>query len=358
MGSLLSKTLLLFVLCTATILVLTTPLFYLLTKHFYAEDMISIIRAVERGEGIPPLDLERDIMEGVMLQLILIFLVVSLSLFITIRFITRRLWQPFDDTLRKTEQFTPAHNILPQFLPTDITEFARLNRSLDSMMRKDMETFRIQKEFIENASHELQTPLAVVRSKLDLLMQENLTERQMLLVSDLYGLTTRMSHLNRNLLLLAKIDNTQYSDTEEVDIAALISESLPLYSMLRQEMPLHVDDCRTNRHIRLRANPTLLECLLKNLIVNAICHSKSDSGEVRILMEDSRLTVINGSDNGMPLDAAMLFRRFRRGNAQGQNGNGLGLAIVKAICDIHGWTVKYRFVDNKHRFVINFYKGY
>ncbi len=350
--SLLSKTLLQFALCTAAIFALTAPLFYLLTEHFYAEDMIDIIEAVEHGQGIPPLDLERDIMAGMMLQFLLIFLAVSLSLSITMRFITRRLWLPFDDTLRKAERFNLAQDTLPQFVPTDIREFIRLNRSLERLMRKDRETYRIQKEFTENASHELQTPLAVIRSKLDLLMQEDLTEGQMRLVSDLYGLTMRMGHLNRNLLLLAKIENAQYAATEEADIASLLSDSQPLYDALQGRTTLHVDDRRKNRHTMIRANSVLLECLLKNLIVNAIRHSASGS-EVRIIVEDESLTVCNVSADGKPLDRATLFHRFRSGDVR-QKGNGLGLAIVKAVCDLHHWTVEYRFEAGKHCFSVCF----
>lgn len=350
--SLLSKTLSQFTLCTTVILVLTAPLFYLLTKHFYAEDMIDIIMAVERGEGIPPLDLERDIMAGMMLQFLLIFLVVSLSLFITMRFITRRLWLPFDDTLRKAEQFNLAQDTLPQFAPSNIHEFIRLNRSLDSMMRRNRETFRIQKEFTENASHELQTPLAVIRSKLDLLMQEDLTEQQMCLVSDLYELTMHMGHLNRNLLLLAKIENAQYTATEEVDIMALLSDSRPLYDALQGESSLRVADRRTNHHTMIRANTVLLECLMKNLIVNAIRHSASGS-KVQIIVEDKKLTVCNASADGEPLDKDTLFRRFRSGDVQ-QKGYGLGLAIVKAICELHHWSVEYRFEMERHCFSVYF----
>lgn len=350
--SLLSKTLLQFALCTAAIFALTAPLFYLLTKHFYAEDMIDIILSVERGEGIPPLDLERDIMEGMMLQFLLIFLVVSLSLFITMRFITHRLWIPFDDTLRKAEQFNLTQDTLPRFMPTNIREFVRLNRSLDALMRKDCETFRIQKEFTENASHELQTPLAVICSKLDLLMQENLTERQMILVSDLYELTVRMGHLNRNLLLLAKIENVQYAATEEVDVVSLLSQSLPFYETLQSGVTLHVEDRRMNHRTMLRANTVLLDCLMKNLIVNAIRHSASGC-EIQIIVEDERLTVGNVSADGEPLDEKTLFRRFRSGDVK-QKGNGLGLSIVKAVCDLHHWTVAYRFEAGKHCFSVCF----
>ncbi len=351
--SLLYKTLKQFTCCVIFCFVLTAPLFYLLTKYFYAEDMMNIIEAVEHGEGLPPLDLEQDIIAGMMLQFLLIFLVVALALFITMRFATKKLWLPFDDTLQKVEQFNLAQSNIPLFMDTDIHEFTRLNHSLEQLMKKDKETYRIQKEFTENASHELQTPLAIIRSKLDLLMQEDLNETQMPLVSDLYNLTIRMGHLNRNLLLLAKIENEQYTTLEEVDIVSLLSDSLPLYDTLRNDINLHLDDHRMNRNKKLRANPVLLECLLKNLIVNAIRHSTSN-GEIHILVEDDYLTVSNSSTDGIPLNTNTLFCRFRPGDVR-QKGNGLGLAIVKAICDFHHWTVRYQFKAKCHQFIVNFY---
>lgn len=351
--SLLSKTLRLFACCTAVCFVFTVPLFYLLTKYFYAEDIIDIIEAVEQGQGIPPLDLEQDIIAGMMLQFLLIFLVITMALFLTVRFATKKLWQPFDDTLRKAEQFNLAQSEIPIFVETNIQEFARLNHSLGQLMKKDKDTYRIQKEFTENASHELQTPLAIIRSKLDLLMLENLTESQMQLVSDLYELTMRMGYLNRNLLLLAKIENAQYTVLEEVDIATLLADSLPLYETLQNGKTLHMYDYRINRNRKLLANSVLLECLLKNLIVNALRHSK-EKGEVQIWVEDNSLTVSNESTDGKPLDADTLFGRFRPGNVR-QKGNGLGLAIVKAICDFHHWIVKYKFEAGSHHFIVNFH---
>lgn len=349
--SLLSETLRLFAGCIAVCFVLTAPLFYLLTRHFYAEDMIDIIEAVEQGQSIPPLDLEQDIVAGMMLQFVLIFLAVSLAMFITLRLAARKLWLPFDDTLQKAERFNLAQGDIPEFAATRIHEFARLNHSLEQLMRKDKETYRIQKEFTENASHELQTPIAVIRGKLDLLMQEELTESQARLVADLYGLTMRMGHLNRNLLLLAKIDNAQYTAMETVDVVAILSDSLPLYDTLRNGRALYMQDCRARRNSKLRANPVLLECMLKNLIVNAIRHSAS-GGEVRVTVGDSGITVSNESADGTPLDTAPLFHRFRTGDAR-QKGNGLGLAIVKAVCDFHGWTVEYRFEAGCHLFVVS-----
>ena len=351
--SLVSKTLRLFAGCTAACFLLTAPVFYLLTKYYYAEDMIDVIEAMERGQGIPPLDLEKDIMAGMMLQFLLIFIVISIALFFTLRFATKRLWQPFDDTLQKAEQFSLAQSEIPLFAETDIQEFARLNHSLGQLMKKDQDTYRIQKEFTENASHELQTPLAIIRSKLDLLMQENLQEGQMRLVSELYELTMRMGHLNRNLLLLAKIDNAQYSALEDVDLAALIADSLPRYETLQNDKSLRIDDRRNDRGKKLLANSALLECLLKNLIVNALRHAKPNA-EVAIRIDDSCLAVSNESIDGKPLNAESLFRRFRSGDV-GQKGNGLGLAIVKAICDFHHWTVEYKFEARRHHFIVTFF---
>lgn len=376
--SLLSKTLKQFAICAAICFILTAPAFYLLTKYYYAEDMIDIIKAVSRGEGVPPIDLEQDIVAGMMIQYFLIFCVFTIAMFITMRFVTKKVWEPFDDTLRKAEQFNLAQNNIPLFADTDIEEFNRLNLSLERLMKKDRETYRIQKEFTENASHKLQTPLAIIRSKLDLLMQGKLGEKELKLVSDLYQLTMRIGHLNRNLLLLAKIENAQYTTLQEVDVAEMLSESLPLYEALQNGTTLKLvdeNDANTkdigysyHHHLKVQANPVLLECLLKNLIVNAIRHSPS-KGEIQLIVGNHQLIVSNDSidrKNGKPLDSKTLFQRFRSGDNQQsspntpsieaprQKGNGLGLAIVKAICDFHHWSIEYHFEDGKHQFIVHF----
>lgn len=327
------------------------PLFYLITKHFYAEDMIDIIESVKKGQGIHDLDFEWDIVEGMMLQYLLVFTVVFLS-YLSMHFITRHLWQPFNDTLREMERFNLERGDIPKLEKTDIREFDHLNRSLIRLMERDRKTFRMQKEFSENASHELQTPLAVMRGKLDLLLQEEMSERQTQLVSDLYQLTSRMSHLSRDLLLLAKIDNAQYAQQEEIDITATLKVSLPMYDLLYPGITIHLNDLRTNRTVRLRANPFLLESLLKNLVVNALHHTVSGKA-IRILIEEDLLEVSNPSADNVPLDTSSLFLRYQSSEVQ-SGGNGLGLAIVKAVCDFHGWTVRYEFRQSIHYFIVTF----
>lgn len=342
--SLVYRTLMQLFACSAIIFLLMTPAFYLLTKHFYAEDLIDVIAAVEKGLEIPPLDLERDIMAGVMLQFLLIFATMTVALFITMRFITRRLWQPFDDTLLKAESFNLAQSDVPEFEDNGILEFARLNDSLRLLMSRSKETYRIQKEFTENASHELRTPLAVTRSKLDLLMQEELTEIQASIVSELYRLNTRMEHLNRNLLLLAKIENKQYHNSRTIELGSFIKALLPQYDMHRPGCNVV---CTTGGAQTVTANAMLFECMLSNLIINAIRHT--DSGTVVIDLRRDAVIEISNPAAGGPLDESAIFRRFHSGT---KGGNGLGLAIVKAICDYHRWSVGYSYADARHIFTI------
>ena len=208
------------------------------------------------------------------------------------------------------------------------------------------------KDSLEDKVEGLQTPLAVVCGKLDLLMQEDLTKRQMELVADLYELTMRMGKLNRNLLLLAKIENAQYATTDDVDLMGMLQEAQRLVGTLQGRVTLRVDDRRTDRTATLRANSVLLECLLKNLIVNAMRHSAYGC-EVQIELDDERMHITNPAADGKPLDTQKLFHRFSSGDVS-DKGNGLGLAIVKAICDFHHWSVEYSFEDGRHGFVVCF----
>lgn len=226
--SLMYKSLTQFIVCVAILLLLATPLFYWLTKSFYAEDIIDIIEAVQQGKPVPALDLEEDILHGIMIQFALIVTVLGVAIVLTMRFISGRLWQPFDKTLEAIEHFKLENGVCPQLAESDTKEFVRLNIALQRLMTDSLHSYRLQKEFTENASHELQTPLAVFQSKLDLLLQQpELTERQAAIIQDLYQMNSRLSRLNRNLLLLAKMENNQFSRTESVDVITVINDLQP-----------------------------------------------------------------------------------------------------------------------------------
>ena len=338
--SLMYKSLTQFIVCVAILLLLATPLFYWLTKSFYAEDIIDIIEAVQQGKPVPALDLEEDILHGIMIQFALIVTVLGVAIVLTMRFISGRLWQPFDKTLEAIEHFKLENGVCPQLAESDTKEFVRLNIALQRLMTDSLHSYRLQKEITENASHELQTPLAVFQSKLDLLLQQpELTERQAAIIQDLYKMNSRLSRLNRN----------QFSRTESVDVITVIKDLQPYLESLSGGLILKQNFSTAS--LPIKANRSLLESMVNNLVVNAVRHNKT-SGEITVFLSDNRLMVSNTSDDAA-LDADQIFNRFYRPSEK-TTGNGLGLSIVKAVCDYHGWKILYAYADGKHQFVVIF----
>lgn len=349
MKSLSRKMLTQFAVCIVLLLLLAMPLFYFLTKHYYAEDMIDIVEAVGQGQPIPALDLEEDIMHGIMIQFGVIAFVLAVAVVLTVRFISRRLWKPFDETLLRIEHFRLEDGRLPDLPESDVTEFVRLNHTLTALMYNSLTSYRTQKEFTENASHELQTPLAVFQSKLDLLLQQpDLTRQQADLMQGLYETSNRLSRLNRNLLLLAKIDNHQYEQMENIGLSDFLDRLLSSQECLMGNIVLHKD---FQTSLTIRANRTLLESLVNNLVVNAVRHNRPN-GEISLVLTGRQLTVSNISDE-LALNGRQVFNRFYRSSEKAK-GSGLGLAIVKAVCEYHGWTVCYRYKEGMHCFTIEF----
>ena len=348
--SLMSKSLTQFAVCLAALLLLATPLFYLLTRNYYAEDMADLVEAVRQGSPLPATDLEADILQGLVLQFVLTVSVVGVAMLLTMRIISRRLWKPFDRTLAAMEAFRLEEGHVPQLPDSSTREFARLNDVVSALMRESVDSYRVQREFTENASHELQTPLAVFQGKLDILLQQpGLTEEQAAIIQDLYRMTGRLSRLSRNLLLLAKMEDNQFGKAEETDMAALIKGLTPYFESLsgglQPDMSIIVES------LPLHANRTLAESMVSNLLVNAVRYNRP-GGTVSVTLTADSLEVSNTSDVP-PLDPARIFNRFYRPTAK-TSGNGLGLAIVKAVCEYHGWTIAYSCPDGRHTFTVRF----
>lgn len=339
-----------FVVCMVVLLFFAAPLFYWLTKSYYAEDMIKLIETIQSGQPIPRLDLEEDIIEGMMIQFGVITVVLGVAVVLTVSLVSRRLWRPFYNTLEAVDGFRLEDGVLPALPESRIKEFAYLNSVLRHFMTGCIKSFRVQKEFTENASHELQTPLAVLKSKLDILSQlPEITERQATIIQDLNQITNSMSQLNRNLLLLAKMENNQFDGTGYVDVVDVVKSLMPYLESLSDGLKLNAD-CQVSR-LQVRANRPLLESMFSNLVVNAVRHNKAD-GEIVISVTADSLIVANTSDGG-ELDGTRIFERFYR-PTQDTKGCGLGLSIVKAVCKYHGWSVNYSYNDGWHEFKVIF----
>jgi signal transduction histidine kinase len=237
---------------------------------------------------------------------------------------------------------------------TRISEFRQLNKTLDRMAKKMRRDYINLKEFNENASHEIQTPLAIIKSKLELLIQgEGLNEEQMGMINSVYEAATRMSRLNQGLLLISKIDNNQFHHTEQVDLQKVMEKTLKHFEEI-----IDLKKIRILHHFNAPAcpqmNPALSEILVSNLVSNSIRHNVEE-GEIRITMDSDGFEIAN---TGHPLTISPdeLFRRFRKSDRT-TDSVGLGLAIVKKIVQLYQFDIRYEVKENLHRIKVNIHSS-
>ena len=299
-----------------------------------------------------PMIENKDLLATMGSQYGLLFLALLVSLTILQRIMSKKLWKPFYDTLDKIEGFKLESGQKPDFEQTTTIEFSRLNEKLNGLMVDNITIYKQQKEFIENASHELQTPLAVFKSQLDILLQQpGLTQSNTEIIRSLYAVSARMTRLNKNLLFLARIDNAQLSNMEVVDFVKILHDQLMYLRELAESEGLTVHE-ETGNSLNLKANKLLVESLINNMVVNAIRHNVKE-GIINIKVDSNCFKVSNtGIDHA--LDQDKVFRRFSRSSEQ-KKGNGLGLAIVQQICIMHGWEVSYNYENNLHIFGVKMF---
>ena len=268
------------------------------------------------------------------------------------RNISRKLWAPFYETLSKIQGYEFNKHASIDLKKTNTTEFMDLNRCLENLLNKNYDTYLVQKEFTENASHELQTPLAIFQSQLELLMQTSpLTEEQAGLINSLETNNKRLARLNRSLLLLTKIENEEYQPTEFIDISELVKKFIQSYQYYFQKKELKIME-EYNDPMLIQANKTLIEILISNLISNAVRHNII-GGRLWIALQGGVLSIKNsGAEEGLETDK--IYRRFYKKGSE-KDGLGLGLAIVQRICNISHFSIQYLHPDGMHEFKINFF---
>ena len=266
---------------------------------------------------------------------LLFFLILIVGFWILNRRLSKKIWQPFQDTLQKLKSFQLNSQKQIEFQETDTIEFAELNATLDKLLQHSITTYKNQKEFTENASHELQTPLAVLKNKLDILLQSNdLTERQYHIAEEMNKALIRSSRINKNLLLLAKIENSQFNNSELISFDTLVIQSMDALQEHFKEKNISIGS-HILPDVEVKGNSGLTEVLINNLIINAIRHTVP-GGAVRVVLEKSGFEVRNSG--GQALNPDLLFKRFSRMSAD-NSGSGLGLSIVQEVCKLHGWPV-------------------
>jgi Signal transduction histidine kinase len=284
---------------------------------------------------------------------LLMVLILLFSLFLINRILLGRIWKPFHNTLTQIKQFNVLgkNNIVLD--KSDIDEFIELNQAVNTMTKRVSQDFNEIKSFTENASHEIQTPLAIINSKLELLSQsEHLKEYQMNTIQSIFDASHRLSKLNQSLLLLTKIDNKQFTQKEEIDFSHVVHEHLENFDELitAKRITLLTD---IKKKVSLCINESLAGILVSNLVTNAIRHN-IEKGAIDIRLTASDFSI---SNSGVPLgcDPAELFERFRKDQA-GSESLGLGLSIVKKICDQYNFRINYSNAGEKHSVVVSFGK--
>ncbi len=269
--------------------------------------------------------------------LILLFVLLLLN-----RLLFNRLWQPFHSTLSQLSKFEVTNVSEIQFQPTEITEFKELNDTVGKMTHSVKRDYHALKSFTENASHEIQTPLAIIQSKLELLTQgENLKEEQLISIQTIQQASNRLSKLNQSLLLLTKIENQQFQLQHEVNFEDLFNRMFSEYEELLQAKNIRVEK-KVEAPCFASMNDALSEILVSNLLVNAIKHN-IEGGKITVELHRTGFSICNSGPQ-IESDPMELFGRFIK-QQPGSDSLGLGLAIVKTICQRYNFNVVYS-VDN------------
>lgn len=295
---------------------------------------------------------KRNLALGVAILFTAVIILLLAGIFLLNKYLSQKIWKPFYDTLRQIEAFEIDKDLVPSFLPTKIEEFSRLNKSLGNLIEKNIAIYKNQREFVENAAHELQTPLALFQGRIDNLMQMQLTREQAEILEALNADVGRLNRLNKNLLLLSKIEKDHFFKTEHVSVNEHAEKILPFFKEQASGRGLSVT-YRNDGILAINSNPVLVEVLLNNLFQNAIRHSAAN-GKIMVTIDERRVTFKNSGVSELNIER--LFNRFAK-VASSTKGNGLGLAIIRKITELNQWGMHYTFVDGFHIFVIDFTPG-
>ena len=289
---------------------------------------------------------KKDLREAIFYLLIGLFTTLLIAILLINIWVFHRIMKPFYRLLEWLDNFRLDKKNEPLDNPTNTTEFRKLNVAVNRFAVHSEEIFEQQKQFIGNASHEIQTPIAVCQNRLEMLMEdETLTEQQMGEIVKTYQTLEYVSKLNKSLLLLSKIDNSQFAKTKEISLNEVLHRYSDDYREVYHYRGITLD-IQEKATFRVQMNETLAVVLVTNLLKNAFVHN-IDKGMIRVEITSSSIRFGNtGAD--VALDDKRIFERFYQGSRKREGSTGLGLAIVHAICRQCRLQVRYRFLDGMH----------
>jgi signal transduction histidine kinase len=278
---------------------------------------------------------------------VLLLLIFGLLLFLNNR-LSLKLWRPFYQNIERLKLFSFQENKKLELQASDIDEFNDLKTSLILLTSKLQMDYKSLKEFTENASHEIQTPLSIISLNLEEVLQEDHSESNYKKLYACYQSTQRLSKLNEKLLLLAKLDNDQFNEIKSVNFNDLLTEKIEELAPLFENRSLKVN-MEAGTAFILDIDLILANILLVNLLSNAIKHSPSDT-EIKIEITGESISIANQTKAIVDVD--LIFKRFKKGN-EASNSTGLGLSIAKRISEVSNLELNANCTENNFKIAIN-----
>ena len=292
--------------------------------------------------------IEREYWLSVLMVVAWIFVFMLITIVFFGEMIARNLYMPFYSLLEQMKKFDVRKGEQIQVINTNTTELDELNKLFTQMADKSIQQYKLLKEFTENLSHELQTPLANLKGKIELLLNTDLNQEQMQTLSVMYDELNRMSTLNRSLVLLMSLEDHEVAP-QQVNFSEALKETILQYEDII-EMGGKTLNVSIQDNIYISINPMLLQIVLSYLINNASSHN-IENGIVEITLTSTFLEIKN-TGNPSNLTNENIFNRFKKGTS-GSSSLGIGLAMVKKIVDVYGYKITYKTQNNLHIFILD-----
>ena len=289
-----------------------------------------------------------DLQQSILGWIIALYVGIILILLLLNMWIFRRNMKPLYALLSWFNNYKIGSGNTPLSTKQNITEFKNLYQAVTMSVDRNEKLYEQQKLFIGNASHEMQTPLAICLNRLEMLMEdENLTEKQMEEIAKTHKTLENITRMNKSLLLLCKIENGQYADMKDVSVNSMIHQYTDVFSEVYAYKNITVSLSETSS-LQMRINESLAVMLVSNLLKNAYLHN-SDNGRIEVVIKDKGFMVTNTGKNA--LDSSKIFTRFYQGSKK-EGSTGLGLALVYTICKANNINIVYEFKDGMHVFEV------
>ena len=294
---------------------------------------------------------EYTLIDILLWDVVWLYIIIILGIILINNIALKKLWKPFYDFLDQLKNYRLGSTKKLPEVNTQTKEFIDFQQAVISLLKHTIATFEQQKQFIGNASHELQTPLAIATNKLELLLEnENLNDRQAENVTEIFVIVQRLVRLNKSLLLLSKIDNKQFFDNQRILVNELVQKTVTELEEFSAFKKVNITVNETGE-LYVQIDPALANIIVSNLLKNAIFHN-IENGKVEVNISKDLLKICNTGKNQM-LDEEKIFNRFQTSDSV-TSGAGVGLAIVKAIADLYGFHLSYHYNNGEHCFDIQF----